>query len=151
MASMDPFSELLRQIIRKRNWAESLRSQRSLERAWAKAAGSDLAAQTVGIRLTGAELEVFVSGPGAATQIRFQARGLLTALRANGVGEVASLRPRVLPSAGRQPQRHRHYSSAAADRVSREAESIPDSDLRHALQHLAQNLAQPPAEKDGDP
>ena len=151
MASMDPFSKLLRQTIRERGWADSLRSHRSLERAWERAAGADLAEQTVGIRLAGGELEVFVSGPGTATQVRFQARGILTALRANGIAEATSLRPRVLPTAGRQPQRHRHYSPVAADRISRAAESVPDDELRDALQHLARTLARPPTEESGDP
>lgn len=150
MASIDPFSKLLRQTIREQGWADSLQSQRSLEQAWERAAGADLAEQTVGIRFAGGEVEIFVSGPGAATQVRFQARGILTALRANGIAEVISLRPRVLPTAGRRPQRHRSYSAVAADRICRQAESIPDGELRDAVQHLARTLAHPPTEGTGD-
>lgn len=143
----DPLSDALADLLKSGGLGQGLSDLANLNRAWSQAAGAHWRGISWVLGLRGAELEVGVTSPAAASRLRFEAGAIAGRLRQAGWSSVKGIKPRVQPQTERhQATRHRRYSEQAASAVADSADEVADPELRTALQRLASRLARPPEE-----
>ncbi|MFB6259851.1 MAG: DciA family protein, partial [Thiohalorhabdaceae bacterium] len=114
----------------------------ALNRAWYQAAGARWRDCSWVLGWRGSELLVGVTGPAAASRLRFEGPAIAQRLQQAGWADLQGIRARVQPqqeSANRR--RHRRYSQRAANLVTASAAEVSDPELSAALQRLAGHLA----------
>ena len=140
-----PLAASLDSLLRREGLGQGLADLAALSRAWAAAAGLGWQRASWVLGWHGAELEVGVTGPAAASRLRFEGPAIAERMRRAGWESVKGIRPRVQPQAEQaEGGRHRRYSAEAANGVAHQAEDVADPELRAALQRLARHLGQPP-------
>ncbi|HKJ72349.1 MAG TPA: DUF721 domain-containing protein [Gammaproteobacteria bacterium] len=140
-----PLADALEELLNRQGLDSGLADLAALGRAWRQAAGPRWAGCSRVLGWRGEELVVAVTGPAAASRLRFEADAIGERLRHAGWASVKGIRARVQPHQERAAQpRHRRYSRQAADAAARGAQEVTDPDLRAALQRLAGHLGEPP-------
>jgi hypothetical protein len=141
----DPLAATLDRLLRREGLGQGLADLAALNRAWRAAAGPRWHPCSWVLGWRGNELEVGVTGPAAASRLRFEGPAIAERMRRAGWGSVKGIRARVQPHTDHAERpRHRRYSEAAAAGVAEQADQVADPELRAALQRLAGHLGKPP-------